>query len=510
VDTDLVRAYKLATKGELDGAWKILNRVLKEDPHNVKALVQASYVMRLQYRMPEAYWFAKAATFENPNQFAAWVNLGWAASELWRVEEAMRCYKKAMKLAPNAEGRKSVNLNVSALLIDNGRYDEAEKYILDSLKDFPEEPGLRSNLGFIQLARRNWAEGWKNYHYCLGSDFRRKVQYSDEPEWDGSKGKTVILYGEQGLGDEISFASMVPDAIRDCKKVIIDCEARGLFRRSFPAAKVYGTRYAKDGKWDKEDWEFDASLAIGQIGEFYRTTDESFPGTPYLVPCPIRTKMWKSQFKGRPTIGVAWRGGIIRTNAKNRQLDLEQLLPVFQSVPNARWVSLQYKDASKEIEAFRAKHPEIDLVQYPWATLTQDYDDTAALIAALDHVVCIQTAVAHTAGGLGIPVTVLVPEASQWRYGVSHDVIPWYRSLQVVRQSKHGKWDAEISEVAERLHALFRGVPEAAGGAARESALRQGINSLCADGFGPDEQAGGPPPARLRGREVQPRQASQG
>lgn len=513
MESELVRAHKLAESGDVDGAWAILNRILKDNPYNIKALVQASYVCRLQYRMPEAYWFGKAATIECPTLYAAWINLGWAAAELWRVEEALRCYRRATKFAKDDEQRKTANLNISAVLIDNGRYDEAEQHIRASLGAFPEDKGLRGNLGFIQLARRNWAEGWANYRYSLGSDYRRRVQYKDEPEWDGTPGKTVILYGEQGLGDEISFASMVPDAIRDCRKVIIDCEARlaNLFRRSFPQAKVYGTRYAKEGKWEKDDWHFDASIAIGQIGEFYRTTEESFPGQPYLIPCPIRTRMWKDHFGSRPTIGVAWRGGIMRTNARNRQLDLEQLLPVFRSVPGARWVSLQYKDASKEIERFLAKHPDIELVQYPWATLTADYDDTAALIAALDHVVCIQTAVAHTAGALGTPVTVMVPEASQWRYGVSHDVIPWYASLHVVRQSKHGHWDAEISTVAERLHADFKRVSGAAAGAAPEkSGLRRRINEICTSGLGSDEPATGSALAGLRGRQVSLGERTQG
>jgi len=299
-----------------------------------------------------------------------------------------------------------------------------------ALEEWPDFKGARSNLGFAQLGQRNWAEGWKNYRYCVGTTARPKVQYKGEGEWDGAPGKRVALYGEQGLGDEISFASVLPDAIRDCSKVIVDCDKRlaNLFRRSFPGAVVYGTRQAKarDGAlWAAEDREFDASLPIGQLGEFYRTTDESFPGTPYLKADPERTLMWKAlwQTKGKPVIGIAWNGGIAKTGKRFRRWTLDQLLPVLSSV-DAHWVVLEYKSAAAEVDAFREKHPEIDIREYPHATMTNDYDDTAALVDSLDMVFCIQTAVAHLGGALGKTTWVAVPPISQWRYGPVGESVP--------------------------------------------------------------------------------------
>src|SRR5258706_5998324 len=142
--------------------------------------------------------------------------------------------------------------------------------------------------------------------------------------------------------------------------------------------------------------------------------------------------MWKGLWtqKRKPTIGIAWTGGIPKTNSRNRRIALDDFLPLFNAV-DAHFVSLQYKDAAGEIAAFKSRHP-VDLEQYKWGTLTSDYDDTAALIASLDYVVCIQTAVAHTAGALGTPVMVLVPVATQWRYGDSEEGIPWYNSLKII------------------------------------------------------------------------------
>lgn len=490
------QAADLGEQGKLEHGWKIINKMLIENPLDGRALVTGSYLMRRLGALPSAYHLARAATQVLPNDSAGWTNLGHAAGEMWLTDESERCYKKAITLARDAEHIKILWLNLSALYIDNGKFAEAEELTAKILKVDPSHKNALANLGFCQLAQRNWS-GWKNYHHTIGSEWRTKIQYDQEPEWDGSPGKTVALYGDQGLGDEISFASMVPDAVGICKKVIIDCDARleGLFRRSFPSAKVYGTRTAKEGTWAREDWQIDASLPLGQIGEFFRLKDESFPGTPYLVPDPDRVAMWKGLFKqkGKPCIGIAWTGGIPKTNARNRRLMLRDFLPVFNAV-DAHYVSLQYKE-STDLAAFHAEHPGVDLKEYAFATLSKDYDDTAALIASLDYVLCIQTAVAHTAGALGVPVTVLLPVATQWRYGESHDRIPWYNSLRVIRQRKSGKWEREIERAARELSAHFPGVSAATAAAARGGQLRECFTVLCPDGVPNNQSNGGHPPA---------------
>src|SRR5581483_6977642 len=196
----------------------------------------------------------------------------------------------------------------------------------------PTHKCVLNNLGFCQLALRDWS-GWKGYHGTIGTDWRKKVVYKGEPEWDGTPGKVVALYADQGLGDEISFASMIPDAAQICRKLILDCDGRlaGLFARSFPDVKVYGTRVGGE-KWSKEDRDIEASLPLGQIGEFFRISEESFPGTPYLVPCPVRVKQWKALFadKRKPVIGIAWTGGVPKNNARNRRIGLNELLPVLE------------------------------------------------------------------------------------------------------------------------------------------------------------------------------------
>lgn len=464
---DLSKAKTLWDDNEVDAAWEIVKRLLLDHPHDPIVLQMGGHIYEKSGNTPVAYHLFKSATDADPREASGWLNLGRIAEDLWRTGEAERCYAKALKLSNRDDTTRCCYGNLAALCIDNARYAEAEKWAQRLLKDWPGDQGALSNLGFAQLGQRNWAEGWVNYRNVLGTGGRTAMQFKGEPEWDGTPGKSVVLYGEQGLGDELSFASMVPDALAHCKKVIIDCDARlaGIFKRSFPAAKVYGTRRFKPvtGKvetWAAEDREFDASLAIGQIGEYYRNAPEKFDGKPYLIPDPERLLMWQALWatKPKPKIGIAWQGGIPKTGARFRRWTLEQLVPILKSV-DAHWVVLEYKPALVELEAFKAKYPEIDIREYPHATLTKDYDDTAALVASLDMVFCMQTSVAHLGGALGVPTWVCVPPCSQWRYGDSGESVPWYDSVRVIRQQK-GEWN--FGQIAAELGAHFRRLPRAA------------------------------------------------
>lgn len=454
-----LQAKQYCDAGDFESAWNIAQMMLAEKPKEANPSILASYVLWKMEKHPLAYQLAVRGTQMAPHEAASWINLGMTAHEIWEVEESEEAYKTALRLAKNAAERGMVTMNLSALYIDTGRFVEAEKYARESLK-IKESPKAKANLGFGLLGQRKW-EGWDWYSYSLGLNSRLAMQYNDEKPWDGSKGKTVVFYGEQGLGDEISFSSMLPEAARDCKKVIVDCHPKleGLFKRSFPQVKVYGTRNTKAGEgvqWDEEDWKLDASLALGELGKFYRKTDESFTGEPFLVADPDRRVMWRTLFdkKKKPVIGIAWSGGIAKTGRKFRTLTLEGLKPLLESV-DAHWVSLQYKDAAKEIAEFKKKNPGIDLMQYPWATLTPDYDDTAALVAELDLVISVDTAVIHLAGALGKECWVMLHALSQWRYGVFGDLKPFYKSVDVVKQKKLGEWAAVVGEMVGRLRKRY-------------------------------------------------------
>lgn len=480
----LKAAQDLSQKGSLDQAYNLCEAVLMKYPNDADAVLCMQYIMMGAHKQGIAYHLGKVCTQMMPHDPVAWMNAGMAASDVWQIREAERDFKKAMKLATLPHTKGKILSNWAATLITDGRFAEAEKYCRECVKIDPEFSKGWANLGFTQLAQRKWTEGWKNYRHCIGSDFRPLQQYVDEPLWDGKGKGVIVIYAEQGIGDVIAGASLLPDLVEWCKandsRVILDVDARvqPLLQRSFPDIKVYGTREAKAGDppWDPEDSQIDYSLPMLQLAEYFRNTDDDFPGTKYLVPEPNRALMWKSLFesKGKPCIGIAWRGGIPRTASRWRQLTLEQLYPILASV-DAHWVSLQYKDSTKEIEAFKKAHPEIDIAEYPYACEnTSDYDDTVALVSALDRLVIMQTSVGHVAGALEVPCWTFVPTSSQWRYGEGVEDLVWCKSVRLIRQKTRGEWDDVIARTAEELGALYSGVQETAAEATRDRPVRRG------------------------------------
>jgi ADP-heptose:LPS heptosyltransferase len=261
------------------------------------------------------------------------------------------------------------------------------------------------------------------------------------------RGKKLLVIGEQGIGDEITYASVIPDAAKD-NDISYECDHRleGLMRRSL-GVEVHGTRFNPDKTW-RETRAFDASALSGSLCMEYRRKDEDFPRKGWLVADPERRLQWRAlldQLPGRK-VGIAWTGGRDNTFKSRRSFNLEGLLPILKT-PGITWVSLQYKDTN-EIAEFTKKHG-IEIKHWKRATENCDYDETAALVQELDAVVSVTTAVVHLCGGLGKKCYVLVPARSRWFYASNDSRHRWYESLELFRQSD--KWPVE--KVAQKLKA---------------------------------------------------------
>lgn len=497
---ELKLAQDCSTNQQWEEAYDLAYKWLKVDPGDGEALNIIAYIMLNTDKCAIAYPLLRHLVTLEPDNAMAWLNMGMACSDLWLYNEAVRAYKKGIVFADNKRQESMLCVNMASLMVDHGEFKAAEPYCERAIELREDTIKGRANLGFCQLAQRKW-EGWANYRHCINSEWRPIVQYNDEPLWDGKSEGTICIYSEQGLGDEISFGQMLIDMQQWCdthnSKLVVDVNPRlvNLFRRSFPEMEIHGTRGIRRIDWDPRD--IDYSLPMAQLGEYFRTKDEDFPGTPYMTADPDRVLQWQSLFKTKkkPVIGIAWRGGIWKTAAKYRQLDLEQLLPVLKSV-DAHWVSLQYKPSGKEIAAFKKEHPEIDLVEYDYCTLSNDYDDTVAMIQALDMVVCMQTTVVHVAGALGVPCWTFVPKSSQWRYGQEGEDFPWANSVRIIRQEQKGQWAEVMQRTGEELANHTR-VPRAASKNARKqkNKLRHNRSKLRANGRRNDRLNGDRPSA---------------
>jgi tetratricopeptide (TPR) repeat protein len=377
-----------------------------------------------------------------PGEAAIWHNIGKLHHELNDNDKADEYFRKALKVQPNfansLEGLGMTHLN-------RAEFGMAIDYCNRALAEDPDATEARSNRGMAYLALKRWNEGWRDYNANVGKDKNRKEPiYGEEKRWDGTKGQDVVVFGEQGIGDEISFASCIPDLVRDSKSVVIECDSRlePLFQRSFPSTIVYGTRYKEEKTGIIPAWraekKFDARVSMGQLCEFYRLKDADFTGKPYLTPDPRKAMQWRvllDSLGDKPKIGLAWTGGLAHTGTKKRSVTLDTFAPLFNGF-DADWVSLQYKEP--EVANAESKYG-IKIHDWDWGTRVFDYDQTVALISQLDLVISVCTTVVHAAGGVGKETWCLVPHQNMWRYLTKGEWFPWSNSVQLYRQ-KGREW----------------------------------------------------------------------
>jgi hypothetical protein len=434
-------AAALASNGKEDVAYAKFAELLNKNFDDAKAL----YGLGRIYREGEHYGlafnlFRICAGFKmGPGP---WNEMGLCQAETYDVDLAINCFKNAMQMDPK-DPHALGNLAMAYLL--KCEPEKALHFAERSLKLDPSLEAVRHHQAYAHLLLRNWKEGWEGHRRILGKVKTRTERFYENkgrmlPSWDGAPGQSVLVYGEQGIGDEISFASCIPDLQRVSKEVVFDCDHRleTLFRRSFPEIAVYGTRFKDPTSWI-DDHDLDARVAIGDLPAFFRNRDEDFPGTPYLKATPGR---WARELTrlGKPVIGIAWTGGLPNTGSKLRSLTLNDLEPVLR-LPFT-WVSLEYKDRTEEIEAFREKTG-IQIHSWEWE---KDYDDTASLVSQLDLVISATTAVVHLAGALGKECWCIAPKAPRWFYGLEGD-LPWYKSVKLWRQER----DWPIRDIARVL-----------------------------------------------------------
>lgn len=383
-----------------------------------------------------------------------------------KIDKARYWFEKAQSGIPM---NPDIQNNLATLYINEGIPGRSLEHLENAIRLQPTHAQAHWNRSLAWLEMGEYAKGFDEYKWGKIAEVRMNRIYSKHeiPEWDGSPGKTVIVHGEQGIGDEVMFASILPDMMRDCKQVIFDCHKKlhRLFCNSFPELDIFPTREDEHITWPyKSDGSYrypvDAKISIGDVPKFYRRSIEDFPGTPYIAATDANKSLWQSRLTEidgavrKPRIGIAWIGGHKKTRVEVRSLALAQLLPILKQ--DATFVSLQYTPCEDEIAKFESETG-IHLYHWPEATYSENYDDKAGLVANLDLVICCCTSVVHLAGSMGVPTWVLTPSRPAWRYRLDLDYMPWYgKTVTLFRQAPGTTaWEPVVEEVAENLKLLL-------------------------------------------------------
>lgn len=394
----------------------------------------------------------------DPDEPAVYQNIGTCFRMMSLFDDAAKSYRKGIEIASKklreVEGTKlEVNVrsilgqiygNLAGLHVNNGTPQTALDIYRKGLGVDPDNPVLKFNQCFSYLEQFQWREGWPLYHGGFDCGIRHTRSYKGVPEWDGSPGKRLIVWGEQGIGDEIMFASCIPDVMKISEKVIFDCHPRlrKIFHESFDIQCTGTRKNVTNVDWLAESGA-NASVCVSDLAMYYRNEDKDFPGTPYL-------KAKKILLPGKkPSIGISWKGGTVDTRANVRSITLDILKPILEL--DADFYSLQYTpESSKEVCEFEASTG-IRVHHFPQWVETKHYDITMSAIASMDLVVSVCTSAVHAAGSLGVPCWVLCPSKPAWRYGVKGRRMPWYNSVELFRQNRDEPWSAVINEVKGRV-----------------------------------------------------------
>jgi tetratricopeptide (TPR) repeat protein len=444
-------------RGNFVDARKSLDAALRLNPRHVGAHTTYAGVREQQKRFAAAIEHWKAVVEADPGNAHAWCKLSrLTLRETQDDALAMNFARRALELQP---GLAEVHSCIAQLLQFQGLCNEAVEECDIALRIEPDAHDAQMVRAFALLSLGKFDEGWQDYEMRKRIYPIYAVRKHPYPEWDGTSlaGKRLLIYCEQGIGDEIMFASCVPDILGAGAKCVLECSRRlaPVFSRSFPAATVVvADQTSTDLAYLDELPQCDFQVAAGSLPRFLRGGREDFPTrSGYLSPEPEAQLRWRTRLDGLGCglkIGVSWRGGVRQTSQVARSIDLALLLPIFE-LAGCHCVSLQYGEQEKEITGLRSSHGA--RLEY-WPQALQSFDETAALASAVDLVVSVDTTVAHLAAAMGVPTWVMLPANAEWRYMVAGETMPWYPAMRIFRRQRNADWVRVIEAVCSGIQAL--------------------------------------------------------
>lgn len=442
----LARANELHLKNEFDGAEKIYGQLLEQNYNNAGLMATLGSLYVQTQRWGLGIHFLQSAVDCGMDQSDAYTNLAIAYQRAGQYDKAKVFYEKSIE----GEATPAALTNYSGMFIEAGNPQKCIDLCERAIKESPDLPIAHWNLALALLGEGQWARGWDEHEWGLKTHgIREDRDVLNVPVWDGKSPGTILVYGEQGMGDEIMFASMLPDVLKT-NKVVFECYPRlqTLFEKSFPEVKFYGTRESKSIEW-AHNHKIDYRIPVGSLGQFFRRSSESFPGTPYLEA--------ESLPKGdKFRVGVSWKGGGHKMGRViKRSVPLSWWKPILNT-PGVEFVSLQY-GPGKEEELDLVRALGYDIRSFP-ETDAVDYYETARLVKSCDLVISICTSVVHLAGALGVPCWVITPKNPAWRYQNSGRM-PWYRSVRLYRSpdTEQEGWIPVIARVGLDLDEFVNG-----------------------------------------------------
>lgn len=443
----------LRDAGKLPEAAETLQRALHYAPNLVEAHVNLGAVLHDLGDLEHAMAHARRAMELDPKDVAALNNLGAALRDAGRIDEAMEAYAAAVAMRPDfAEARH----NQGVALEYAGHRDEALKHFQRAQDLNPALVEAQQNAALLMLMSGDFKSGWEAYE-CR---WRRNVpglglRNFPYPLWQGEQEPGgIVVWGEQGIGDRVLYASMIPDLLAQGHRVVMETDPRlhALFERSFPGVTAVPKQDPAHPETSRSDIRWHSPLA--SLGRYLRPDAASFPKRDaYLIADAARTSQYRAQLEGLgagPVIGISWISRAPRIG-RHKTLDILQWAPILKT-RGVQFVDLQYGDTAAE-RAVAQSELNASITHLDDLDLREDIDGTVALTAACDLVISVSNTTVHLAAALGKPTWIMVPAAAgnlwYWMHNTPHT--PWYPSATIFRQRTLGQWDGTIQDIKNML-----------------------------------------------------------
>jgi tetratricopeptide (TPR) repeat protein len=380
----------------------------------------------------------------DPKLVQANFNLGNCHWILGSFDNALECYQHTAEL--NADWVQAHYMRANCLLY-LGRTEES---IVHYDRAIAMRPGMTdAHLGrahaLLRLGR--WQEGWDSFERRIERPEFAAFRASARPQWNGEgiPGGTLLVYAEQGIGDAIQFVRLLPLIRARVGRLVMVCDRHlhSLFGRMSCIDRLIDKSTVREGL---DHLHFDARVALMSLARILGLRPEDVPcSIPYLRADPGKVRSWRREIAaGRLRVGLVWAGNPDHKDDAFRSCRLAEWAPMF-SVPGVAFYSLQMGIARDELSAVDGTAV-VDL-----SDDLVDFDETAAVVSALDLVVSVDTATAHLAGALGKPVWNLLWFSHCWRYLEGRETTAWYPTMRLFRQDAIGDWAGVIERVVREL-----------------------------------------------------------
>ncbi|MFZ5755782.1 MAG: tetratricopeptide repeat protein [Pseudomonadota bacterium] len=414
--------HVLLQQGQADAAWPLLSSGLALNPDHADLL---------------------------------WIN-GLCASKLKRWEDVIDLGRRLQRVRDNAQ---AMDLLLNGLF-NLGRRDELDALLENALSRFPDNPQVLGLCGVHLLKKGEFARGFAlqrairmRYDHNPPADLHKPAP----DEWDGKPfDGTLLIAGEQGLGEEILASCMLSDIVQMGQPAVVECEPRllPLFRRSWPTLE-FVPRFAGELTRRTASGQPFRRVRCLDLAHFLRRQDPLPPQPAWLVPDPVRREglraQYRQRFGNRRLIGISWRSHRAFHNGPDKSVPLSALQPLLARTDVA-WIDVQYGDVGDDLAALDAAG-----IARPWRDAgidaTTDLDGLAAQLLALDMVVSVSNSTVHVAGACGAPGLVMLPKTRPvlWYWGYERDGTPWYPSLQLLRNTTENDWQDLVMQIGQRI-----------------------------------------------------------